>query len=878
VNVENGIWAGMGAAIAGAVLLWALLAPPTLAESADAGLNGVVRDEEGAPVHGATVTATNRATATPASTTTGPDGAYSFSLVPGSYEVTVSAPGYWSETLSIDLVAGGQSPTDFSLTESYSERITVTATKREEAAIDVPFSVATLDEQELRNRGAEDIEDVAANVGSFTVQNLGPGQSQVAMRGVSAGQIARDQPGVKEQVGFYLDEAPISLSLFTPDLDLVDVGRVEVLRGPQGTLYGAGSVTGTVRYVTNQPKRNVTEGFVELGGAGVTDGDAIGGVKAAVNVPLGEKTAARVVGYYNQFAGYTDAVQPDLSTHEDVNDGFRTGGRVAVSFAPNEKLTITPRVLHQNVEADGWNLYEIYNILANPFTTSRPPVTLGEREEFTQLQESFQDEFLLAGIDVKYDFGEVTLTSVTSFVDREIRIVRDTTQLTASFTGGTMGAPEPVYTLDSPLYDNTDATAWTQELRLSGERERFQWLAGAFYSDAERDYGQDVSVPGLGTPPGVLAPADSLYYSVFDYDQTQLALFGEATFSATDRLDITGGLRYYDYSEDKGALVDGPAGNPDLFPIDVLSLPGENDADGVAPRLILAFKASQNAIFNAQVAKGFRLGGINDPINQLACSPQDLATFSGYDTWDDETVWNYEVGVKSRLMGGNASFDVSAFYIDITDLQTTVTAGTCTSRLIFNVPEARSQGVEVDFRGALSRGFDVALSASYNDAELQSTVTSTDAMGMVSVVSGIEAGRRLPTVPEFQGAASASYRFEVGAASQVYVVGTYQHVGSRYTQVGDQDLGTLDMTALPNTIGGPLTQTTFTYDPELPAYDLLNLRLGLQRGPWDVAAYANNVTDELAYLALERERGTLARIGYLTNQPRTVGIVTRFSF
>jgi iron complex outermembrane receptor protein len=147
-------------------------------------------------------------------------------------------------------------------------------------------------------------------------------------------------------------------------------------------------------------------------------------------------------------------------------------------------------------------------------------------------------------------------------------------------------------------------------------------------------------------------------------------------------------------------------------------------------------------------------------------------------------------------------------------------------------------------------------------------------------VSGIEAGRRLPSVPELQIAASATYQWEVGKSAHLYLTGAYQHVGSRFTQVGDQDLGTLNMTAPPlfTTIGGPLTQNIFTYQPELPAYDVVNLRVGLRRAEWDLSAYVNNVTNELALLSFDRERGTLARIGYLTNQPRTYGISTRFNF
>src|SRR5712692_7844614 len=171
------------------------------------------------------------------------------------------------------------------------EEMTVTARKKEETIQEVPMSVAAPTESELRDRGAETIEDVAANVAGFSVQNLGPGQSQVAIRGVSSGQIARDQPGVKEQAGFYLDESVISLSLFTPDIDLFDLSRVEVLRGPQGTLFGSGSESGTVRYITNQPKLGISESVGELTGDTISDGGVAGSAKFATNVPIGSAAA-----------------------------------------------------------------------------------------------------------------------------------------------------------------------------------------------------------------------------------------------------------------------------------------------------------------------------------------------------------------------------------------------------------------------------------------------------------------------------------------------------------------------------------------------------------------------------------------------------------
>src|SRR5713101_6418748 len=199
------------------------------------------------------------------------------------------------------------------------EEMTVTARKKEETIQEVPMSVAAPSEEQLRDRGAETLEDVAANVADFTVQNLGPGQSQIAMRGVSSGQIVRDQPGVKEQVGIYLDESVISLSLFTPDIDLFDTDRVEVLRGPQGTLFGAGSLAGTVRYITNQPELGVSRTFGEVGVNQIDRGASGNIAKIGYNVPLGDKAAWRVAGYSNNLAGWMDAVQPDFTVNQNVN-------------------------------------------------------------------------------------------------------------------------------------------------------------------------------------------------------------------------------------------------------------------------------------------------------------------------------------------------------------------------------------------------------------------------------------------------------------------------------------------------------------------------------------------------------------------------------
>ena len=865
-----------------AVALVTLLSAASAWAQSDGRVTGTVRDAGGARVPGATVTATNQATSASQTATTGTDGSYAFTLPAGSYSITSTLPGFRRATQTVSFASGASLQVDFSLAPVLTEEITVTAAKREQTVLDVPFSVAAPTEEVLRARGVETIEGVAGNVVGLTVQNLGPGQSQVAMRGVSAGQIVRDQPGVKEQVGIYLDESVISLSLFTPDLDLFDTNRVEVLRGPQGTLFGSGSLSGTVRYITNQPEIGRQKMFAEVGMSGVSGSLGANG-KFGFNVPLGEKAALRVASYVDRIAGYVDAVEPGNREADNVNDGFRSGLRAAVTFAPNARLSITPRLVYQRVKMNGWNRIDEFNILANPYTTTRPQVTLGGRRQYIQLEEEFTDDFLLGDVIIGYKFGDMTLTSITSYTYRDVLVVRDATALTGSITGGTIGLPEDIYTLDAPLDDATKAKVWSEEARFSGGTTRLPWVVGAFFSHTDRDYDQNLLVNGFerlsGIPTrGLRAPTDVLFFSDLGYKLNQFALFGESTYWFTDRFSLTGGLRFYHFNEDKEQIFDG------LFAHDntgtaVVSQPGSTDANGAAPRVIATYKLSEDTNLNAQVSRGFRLGGINDPLNEPLCTPQDLVTFGGRDTWKAETAWNYEGGIKSKVLDGMGAIGASLFYMNIDDLQATVTAGSCSSRVVFNVPKARSTGFEVEFEAAPNSNIDFAISASFNDAEMRSTLTSTDDQGNVTVVPGIEKGRRLPTVPKFQLASAATYQWEVRPGALAYITGTYQHVGSRFTQVGDEELGTLDLLSFgANTIGAPLTASVFRYDPKLPAYDVVNLRAGVRRNNWDVAAYINNVTDERALLSFDRERGTRARIGFLTNQPRTFGISTRFDF
>jgi iron complex outermembrane receptor protein len=880
-----------------AILVWfaltTLSATPTLAQPSAGKIAGTVGAANGAPIAGAAITITNQETGAARVVRSSATGAYEAAdLPPGLYTVSADIQGF-RKVIQRDrrLDAGATLTVDFGLQLRVTEDITVTAMKREDTVSNTPVSIAAPTEETLRARGVENIEGVAANVADFSVQNLGPGQSQVSMRGVSSGQIARDQPGPKEEVGAYLDESVISFLLFTPDIDLFDMNRIEVLRGPQGTLFGSGSLSGTVRYISNQPELGVSSSFGEFTANSIDSGGVGGNAKVGLNAPLGSKAALRAVAYYDHLAGYMDAVQPNLSVKKDVNGGDRLGARIALEFAPDENLTIIPRFFYQKVTSDGWNRIDNYNILANPFTTTRPAVTLGDRQLFTQVDEPYHDKFSLGDLSINYNFGDVLLTSVTSYTHRDIDVVRDAGALTSSITGGSYGAPEVVYTLDSPLDDHTTAHGWTEELRLSGGKGRFKWVAGGFYADATKIYGQNLSVKGFediskayscpicGVPTtGLLAPKDSLFFSNLNYKTRQYAFFGEGTLAVSDKFSFTAGLRYYNYKDDKTGIFDGIFTNNNTG-TSLVTFPGTTSADGVAPRFIASYKVSDSTTLNAQASKGFRLGGLNDPLNIPLCSPEDVVTFGGRDAFKDETAWNYEIGSKSRIMGGRGSVSATGFYVDIKDLQVVVTAGQCSSRLVFNVPKARSVGGELEFALAPTDHFDFAVSASYNDSTLRSSVTEV-IDGTTSIVAGIEEGKRLPSVPNFQMALSATYQQPLAQGFNGYISANYQHVGSRITQVGDDQpgVGTINLLALTNTIGGPLTQTTFSFNPILPAYDIVNLRLGVRHGIWEVAFFVNNLTDERAFLALDRERGLLARQGFLTNQPRTFGLTSRFDF
>ncbi len=791
-------------------------------------------------------------------------------LLVGTAVAAIASPSY-AQTVQEDVAQAANQPDD---TQAAGDEIIVTATKRASRVQDVPFSINAQTEEDIQRANATTIEDISRNVAGLAVQNLGPGQSQVSIRGVSAGQIVRDQPGVKEQVGVYLDESVISLSLFTPDLDLFDLNRVETLRGPQGTLFGSGSVGGTLRYITNQPTLGVTEGLVEGNVNTVKDGELGGHIKGAINMPLGGGAAIRAVGYFTSFPGFIDAIGP--AGGKDVNDGTRKGGRLSLLVEPSPGIRLTPRVVYQKVEADGFNREEFFSIFANPLTTTRTPYTFNEREQYLLVREKFEDETLIADLTASAALGPVELTSITSYINRDILVSRDASALTGSISDDAVGLPDAGVLLPSNLVDTTDLKQLSQEVRLTSTGAGpLQWLVGAFYSTVDRDYSQTLPTPGyadaIGIPTGGDLNPDSPYNSFLTYDIKQKAVFGEATYDF-GVVKATAGARYYDFKEER------TFDNQGIFVGERNVLSQTTKSDGLSPRLILTYEPTRNLSVNLQAAKGFRLGGANDPLNLPICEQEDIDIFGPFSgSYDDETLWNYEAGVKMSQRG--LTFNAAAFYTRIKDLQVTLEAGSCSSRLVFNADKAHTKGLEAELGVSPIPGLDLSLAGSLIEAEFDSTLP-----GALAVSTGIREGNRLPSVPKYQVAASATYGQRFSSNADWYVNASYQRVGNRITQPADQENNPRIFIYRPAAnpgadFGGIPIGAGTTVDLRLPAYDLLNLSAGLEfDSGLEIVAYVNNLLDENPRLSFDRERGGRARLAYNIGQPRTIGLTVRQSF
>jgi iron complex outermembrane receptor protein len=651
-------------------------------------------------------------------------------------------------------------------------------------------------------------------------------------------------------------------------------------------------VGGTIRYITNQPKIGVVEGSAEAGVNFLKDGSMGYDTKGAFNVPFADTAALRIVGYNTHFGGFIDSVGPFHK--QDVNDGNRFGTRVSILWQPAPQIRITPRYVYQRATAGGFNREEHYNLYDNQFTSGTAGTDLGERTQYLKKREHFRDKTQVLDLTASYDFGPAELTSASSKVIRNVLVSRDASALTGSVGISpfalALGVDPAIANLTSNLRDTTKLNQFTQELRIASTGAGpLSWVFGGFYSNVKRDYFQRLPTPGYDAfidarfGPGFSATqdngfglVDNPYHANLPYKIKQKALFGEGSYRFSE-FKLTAGGRWYDFKETRDFR------NGGIFSPLFTSIGDKTKSNGFNPRVIATWEPNRSLSVNLQAAKGFRLGGINDPLNIPLCSAEDAAIYGPFATatYGDETLWNYEAGVKYSRAG--ITFNAAGFHTSIRDLQVTVDAGGCSSRLVFNVPKAHTTGAEAEFAVHPLQGLELSFAGSYVDSKFDSTIANP----ILATRTGIREGNRLPTVPKYQFAGTANYEQPFSASARWYVNGSVQRVGNRYTQPGDQEPGAGSFTEAggnPAIFFDPVTGAFGTGDVifdsvRLPAYTLVNASVGMR---WDsgfeISAYVNNLFDANPKLSLDRERGGRARLGFNIGQPRMIGLVVRQTF
>jgi iron complex outermembrane recepter protein len=631
--------------------------------------------------------------------------------------------------------------------------IIVTAQKRAERVQDVPISISVVGGEQMQQSGGSQLLDYAAYVPGLQVDNGGsPGRSTLSLRGVAP-------IGPSATVGVYLDDAPIGSSgiynrgqSFSLDLLPYDVERLEVLRGPQGTLYGASSIGGLLKYVTVQPdlQKLSLRGGAEL--FDVAHASDLGWAAGAMaSVPIITDQLA-ISGSYSrrETPGYIDNI---LTGKTDVNKAVQEGGRVALLWKPDPVLTIKLSGLWQSVDSDNFGI--VYEGMNNS--------TLAPGAKFlstnSQLDEPFNSNFQYYSGSIAYDFGFAELSSTTSYSELKILETSDASRIYGVLWGGYAIYPARLH-----------QKKWTEELRLtSASSDRLEWMLGFFYTDEDNSHDQLVNALDLNGSP--IAGIDPFAVVALPNTYKEYAFFGNATWKISDLFHLTGGLRWARNDQTFTQLTQIPLAGLD------------SGGDGKSHEEILTYSISpqlnlsRDTMLYVRVASGYRPGGPN------------IALPGFPSTVDSETVTSYEAGIKARFLDGAVTFDAAAFLLDWKDLQISAAFAAGINGLV-NAGKARSKGVEASLLFEPVRGLNVGANFAYTDARCtQTTDNCTD-------------GDQLPNVPKLSAAMTADYRFPVGGTAEARIGGALRIVGDRVSAVESSPLSvpvdgyaTLDLNA-----------------------------------------------------------------------------------
>ncbi|HEY0683486.1 MAG TPA: TonB-dependent receptor [Steroidobacter sp.] len=708
------------------------------------------------------------------------------------------------------------------------EELVVTATKRETTMKDTPAAIAAVSGDAIRESQAFSLESFTRLDPSIQVNNRGVGDNQIIVRGISS--------SGKPTVGLYFDEAVITgLGLDggsdnQPNIQLHDMERVEVLKGPQGTLFGAGSMSGTVRFITNKPDLSQSAFGFSGSAASVKDGNELYQGEFMANVPLiQDKLGARAVVWGDSGGGYIDQTS-SAGFAENVNDQSIWGGRLILASQVTDALKVTATGLYQESEADGSQYFEF----------GEP-----DYQNISPTLEPFEDETRLFSLVADYttDFGVFTATS--SYMDRELFFSRDSTP-TARF----FGLP-----FDLAYHQGQDISNWSSEVRFASTFDGpVQFVAGAFYAELESEIHNaalfvfdDSGVAPCRFHEDCVAngfASNDINSAINQTNIDQLALFSEVEYKFADQWTGTLGIRYYDADIFEGkietqALARPPQAVPQVLLNETVS------EDELSYNFALAYAATDDTTFYARIASGFRPGGVND---WRSAAARDVIVPPKYDS---DTLWNYEVGVKSYSFDRALYTEVSLYRIDWSDQQISLQDPNAIFAYIGNAGKSYVNGVELQINAQPTDSLTLNLGATYTDSRLSEDMPLPP---LPSIPYGRE-GDRVPYSPKWSFAGSAQYEIPFSSDVTGYAGTTFNYRSVSYTAF--------------NSTFGP------TNYQELDDYFLMGVRVGVRYGSWDTSIFVDNVTDEVPDLGL-RVTGDGYRV--YTARPMTAGlrVSTRF--
>jgi iron complex outermembrane receptor protein len=756
---------------------------------------------------------------------------------------------------------------------------------------DVPTAIAVVNVDQITKSGQGNLVDLAKFTPSLSITEGGPGFNKFNMRGLSTGGYATSDTSDRSLVAVYLDDKPISVQGQTPDLKVYDLERVEVLRGPQGTLYGAGSMAGTIRFVTAKPDLNTVFGTAEADVATTDHGEPSFNGRGMVNLPLiADQLAVRANFYAGRDGGFIDNI--GRRNRDNANRNASYQGRVAVRWAPTTDLIVDASFTYERSKADGLNA---------AFSGLRPYTILTNGPEGTD------DRFRLYTLGGDYNLGFAHLVVTGAYTDRIIGfdasvepqigyffqdygspLTPSTTSYplfeapTAYSDALALALPPELYRIDQKLKD------YMLEARLvGGQGGPVNWTAGVFYEKQKRHLIQDIPTPGFdtlsyqnyfygpfNTPDGkynsqtvdAAFQPDDIFSGIQNVNEHQVALYADGTWHATDKLDLTAGLRYFNFKERYYLFQSGVYGVVNHVP---LTTNATLKSHGVNPRANVSYHVNDDLMIYGEVAKGFRYGGGNQPVplgntGIAGQCTQNLAAY-GYNaaplTFGPDKLWNYTLGEKAKFAGGRVTLNASAYYIDWSDVQTRLRLD-CSYFFTDNKGKITSKGIELETMVKPTPEVTLSVSGSYNDSH---------ANGDIPTVGAFD-GDRTPYYPQWTANAQFFYDRPLGEG-EIHAQLGYQYQSTQNTTFNNFT------TTLKN---GVLTTTgpsqTFAVIPEshnvtaAVAYDI---------GAWEFGVFGNNLVNGVDVVNVTRatyyqvyQAGS--RITYA--RPRTIGLRARVKF